>query len=59
MNLLGIYWLHYINRKAVKYAIGLSKSGSYFAVTSPNIQLLIAWFTIGIKYLFLIHLNSD
>ena len=37
INLLKIYWLYYINRKAVKYAISLSRLENYFTVINPNI----------------------
>jgi hypothetical protein len=37
INLLGIYWLHYINRKAIKYTISLSRLGSYFTIINLNI----------------------
>ena len=37
INLLKIYWLRYTNKKAIKYAVNLSKLGSYSTVTNPNI----------------------
>jgi hypothetical protein len=37
INLLGIYWLCYINKKAIKYAISLNGLGSYSAVINLNI----------------------
>jgi hypothetical protein len=37
MNLLGIYWLYYINGKAIKYTISLSRLGSYFTIISLNV----------------------
>jgi len=37
MNLLGIYWLRYANRKAIKYAVGPSRLESYSAVINPNV----------------------
>ena len=42
INLLKIYWPHYANKKAIKYAINLNKLGSYSAVINLNIQLLTA-----------------
>jgi len=59
INLLGICWLYYANRKAVKYAVSLSRLGSYSAITNLNVQLLTARSTIGIKYLSLTYLNSN
>jgi hypothetical protein len=37
INLLGIYWLCYTNKMAVKYTISLSRLGNYSAVTNLNI----------------------
>jgi len=37
INSLRIYWLCYANRKAIKYAAGLSRLGSYSAIINPNI----------------------
>jgi hypothetical protein len=37
MNLLGIYWLYYVNRKTIKYIIGLSRLGSYFTIINLNV----------------------
>ena len=37
INLLEIYQLRYINGKAIKYTINLSRLGSYFTITNPNI----------------------
>jgi len=42
MNSLGIYWLRYINGKAIKHVAGLSRLGSYSAIINPNVQLLTA-----------------
>jgi hypothetical protein len=36
INSLGICWLRYANGKAVKYATGLSRLGSYSAVINLN-----------------------
>jgi hypothetical protein len=37
INLLKFYWLYYINRKAIKYIIDLSRLGSYFTIINLNI----------------------
>jgi hypothetical protein len=36
INSLGIYWLRYAKGKAIKYAAGLSKLGSYSAIINLN-----------------------
>ena len=37
INLLKIYWLYCINKKAIKYAINLSRIRSYFTIINPNV----------------------
>jgi hypothetical protein len=37
INSLEIYWLRYANRKALKYAVGLSRLGSYSTIINLNI----------------------
>ena len=37
INLLKIYWLYYINKKAIKYAISLNRLGSYFTMINLNV----------------------
>ena len=37
INLLKIYWLRCVNKKAIKYAISLNRLRSYFTITNPNV----------------------